>query len=34
LTFTGRAVGSERVADEWERIEASFGRAFDWDVEA
>jgi hypothetical protein len=25
LTFTGQAAGSERVADEWERIEASFG---------
>jgi hypothetical protein len=26
LTFTGQAVGSERVADEWEGIEAAFGR--------
>ncbi len=25
VTFTGRAVGSERVADEWERIEVAFG---------
>ena len=24
LTLTGRAVGSERVADEWERIEIAF----------
>jgi|tagenome__1003787_1003787.scaffolds.fasta_scaffold20804276_3 hypothetical protein len=25
LTFTGRAVGSERVADQWETIEVAFG---------
>jgi hypothetical protein len=25
LTFTGRAAGSERVADAWERIEVAFG---------
>jgi hypothetical protein len=25
LTFSGQAVGSERVADEWETIEVAFG---------
>jgi hypothetical protein len=25
LTFTGQAVGEDRVADEWERIEVAFG---------